>query len=94
MDLQSKTEKYPPYQVIESAEFAEQFARLVTDPQLRDDLQREFFSVLPIDHTKFPKVPDTKLQAITIVCSPPMTMFFTIKERVITLLEVHPYGES
>jgi hypothetical protein len=79
MDLQSKTEQFPPYQVIESAEFAEQFAKLVSDPRLRDDLQREFNSVLPLDPEQFPKVPGTSLRAVTIVCFPARTLFFTVK---------------
>jgi hypothetical protein len=90
MDLQGKTEEFPPYQVVESAAFTEQFSQLVSDPRLRDDLQREFYSVLPMDPEQFPKVPGTTLRAVTIVCFPALTLFFTIKDRVITLLEIHP----
>ena len=90
MDLQNKTEQFPPYQVIESAEFAEQFAKLVSDPRIRDDLQREFYSVLPMDPETFPQVPGTKLRAVTIVCFPALTLFFIVKDRIITLLEIHP----
>lgn len=90
MDLQSKVEAFPPYQVIESAEFAEQFTKLVPDPRLRDELQREFYSVLPLDPEQFPQVPGTKLRAVTIASFPALTLFFTIKDRIITLLEIHP----
>lgn len=90
MDLQSKTEQFPPYQVIESEEFAKQFLEIVSDPRIRDDLQREFYSVLPMDPEKFPKVPGTKLRAVTIACFPALTLFFVVKNRVITLLEIHP----
>ncbi len=90
MDLQSRTEQFPPYQIIESIAFTEQFSRLVSDPRLRDDLQREFYDVLPLDPEQFQKVPGTTLRAVTIACFPALTLFFTIKDRVITLLEIHP----
>lgn len=90
MDLQSKTEQFPPYQIVESAAFTEQFSKLVSDPRLRDDLHREFYSVLPMDPERFQKVPGTTLRAVTIACFPALTLFFTIKDRVITLLEIHP----
>lgn len=90
MDSQSRAEEYPHYQVIESPEFTEQFSRLVSDPRVRDELQNEFYNVLPIDPEKFQKVPGTKLRAVTIACFPALTLFFTIKDRVITLLEIHP----
>jgi hypothetical protein len=90
MDLQHKTEEFPPYQVIESAAFAEQFSKLVGDSLLRDELQAEFYSVLPQDPEHFQVVPGTKLHAVTIACFPALTLFFTIKDRVITLLEIHP----
>lgn len=90
MDLQHKTEEFPPYQVIESAAFAEQFSKLVGDPLLRDDLQAEFYNVLPQDPEQFQRVPGTKLRAVTIACFPALTLYFSIKDRVITLLEIHP----
>ena len=89
MDLQSRIEESPPYQVIESPEFADQFALLVTDARIRDLLQWEFFNVLPTDPEKFPQVPNSKLRAVTIGM-PGLTLFFTIENRVITLLEIHP----
>jgi hypothetical protein len=90
MDLQGKTEQFPPYQVVESAAFTEQSSILVSDPRLRDDLQREFYSVLPMDPEQFPKVPGTTLRAVTIVGFPALTLFFVIENRVIPLLEIHP----
>jgi hypothetical protein len=90
MDLQAKTEQFPPYQVIESAIFTEQFSKLVSDPRLRDELQREFYDVLPMDPEQFPKVQGTKLRAVTIACFSPLTLFFVIENRIITLLEIHP----
>lgn len=95
MDSQNKSEKFPPYQVIESHEFALQFAQLVNDAKLRDDLQREFYDVLPLDPERFQEIPGITVQgitlrAVTIECFPVLTLYFTIKDRVITLLEIHP----
>lgn len=92
MDLQSRIEEKPPYQIIESEEFKKQFDLLVPFPQLRDDLLLAFHSELPVDPEKFKIVPDTNLRAATVVCNPSLTLYFTIQGRTITLIEIHPFA--
>ena len=92
MDLQSRVDGKPPYQIIESDEFKQQFELLVPHPQLRDDILLAFHSELPVDPEKFEIVPSTNLRAATVVCNPPLTLYFTVQERVITLVEIHPFA--
>lgn len=89
MDLQSRAEAFPFYQIIESPLFASQFEQLVKDPKLRDEIQRAFFLDLPIRLDEFPTVPGTKIRFAIVNCSPPLTAYFTVKDRIVTLLEIH-----
>lgn len=91
MDLQSRTEQLPPYQIIESPEFEEQFSQLVQDPKLRDDLQRSFAWQLPVNPENFHRIPGTKLRFANIA-DPPLTLFFTVNNRKITLIDIQPFG--
>lgn len=90
MDLQSKAEQFPPYGIIASSEFAAMFAHLVSDPRIRDEIQRAFDSDLPVDPEKFEKIEGTSIRRAIINCSPPLRIFFTVKDRTITLLQIHP----
>ena len=93
MDSQSRVKRNPPYQVIESDEYAEQLGDLISDPKLRDELQQTFDLDLSRDPSIFQVVPGTKLRAVTLACAPPLTLFFSIdaRKRIIMLLEIHPY---
>jgi hypothetical protein len=93
MDLQSRTQREPPFQVVESEEYTEQFGDLVSDAKLRDELQQTFDLYLPCDPSIFHEVPGTMLQAVTLVCAPPLTLFFHVdwNKRIITLVELHPF---
>jgi hypothetical protein len=92
MDSQSKTQRNPPFQVIESEEYAEQLGELVADPRLRDDLQQTFDLDLSRNPSLFQIVPGTQLRAVTLACVTPLTLFFSVdwKKRIIILLEIHP----
>ena len=90
MDLQSRTESNPPYLIRESEEYAEQFRHLVPSARLRDEIQRVFYAELPADPEKFERIPGTRLRAVTVATTPPLTLYFTVENRVITLLEIHP----
>ena len=93
MDSQSSSQRHPPFHVIESEEYTEQFAQLISSPKLRDDLQQTFDLDLPLDPGLFQIVPGTKVSAVTLACTPPLTLYFTIdrKKRIITLLEIHEF---
>lgn len=91
MDLQNKTIKSPPYQIVESPEFAQQFAALVQDPKLRDELQRSFELQLPVDPEHFFCIPGTPLRFANIA-TPPLTLFFTVKDRRIVLIDIQPFA--
>ena len=90
MDLQHETESFPFYEITESHEFAEQFARLVSDPKVRDEIQFSFHSELPQDPDKFEKIEGTAVRRAIVNCFPPLRIFFTVSERRITLLQIHP----
>ena len=90
MDLQSREEAYPIYGIIESHEFSDMFERLVSDPRLRDQIKFAFESQLPLDPDKFERIEGTAVRRAMINCSPPLRLFFTVSERTITLLQIHP----
>lgn len=92
MDSQSRAEKAPPYQIIESDGFGKQFAALVPDAKIRDEILRGFYVELPINPDQFVTVPGTKLKAAKVLTSPPLTLFFYVKNRIITLIEIHPFA--
>jgi hypothetical protein len=90
MDSQSRAEEFPHYQLKETPEYEKQFEKLVRDPRVRDELQREFSLELPQNPERFYKIPGTKLRFAN-VGTPPLTVFFFVKNRVITLVEIHPF---
>ena len=90
MDYQSRSEQWKTYQLRETPEYEKQFEKLVPDPKLRDELQREFSIELPQDPDRFYKIPGTKLRFAN-VGTPPLTIFFLIHQRIITLIEIHPF---
>lgn len=94
MDLQSRAESSPFYEIVASSEFAEQFARLVSDQKTRDEIQFSFESELPLDPDKFEKIAGTRVRRAIINCFPPLRIFFSISERTITLLQIHPLLEE
>ena len=59
-------------------EYTAQFEYLVSDAKLRDELQQTFDLYLPCDPRVFQEVPGTMLQAVTLVCAPPLTLFFHV----------------
>jgi hypothetical protein len=92
MDLQNSGDESRPYQIIESPGFAHQLANLVPNERWRDDLIKAFYSELPTDPEKFERVPGTRLRAATVHCAPPLTLYFTIENRIIELIEIHPFS--
>ena len=90
MDLQSKTEQFPPYGIIASNEFQEMFSRLVGNSRIRDEIQAALEADLPVDPEKFEKIEGNRVRRAIINCSPPLRIFFTVKDRTIELLQIHP----
>jgi len=91
MDAQNKSEASPPYQIIEDPAFSSKFKSMVPDDRMRDELTRIFYAELPNDPGKFPTIPGVShinLKAVTIACFPPLTLFFTINERIIKLVDI------
>ena len=91
MDWQSSFDSDPPYCIVESPTFESQFTGLVNNPKLRDDLKNTFDLDLARNPSAFQRIPGTKLRAVTIACSPPLTVYFTVdkKNRRVTLQEIH-----
>jgi len=92
--IENRIEDEPPYQIIESKEFEEQFK--LVPPEWRDEVIAAFHSELPADPGKFELVPGTSLRAATvesIIGYPPLLLFFTVEGRVITLIEIHQLAE-
>ena len=94
MYLQSREEEYPIYGIIESHEFADMFERLVGDPRVRDQIKFAFESELPLDPDKFERIENTAVRRAIINCCPPLRLFFTVSERTITLLQIHPVAND
>jgi hypothetical protein len=88
---ENRTEDDPPYQIIESKEFEEQFK--FAPAQWRDEIISAFHSELPANPDKFELVPGTSLRTAMVNCSPPMLLFFTVEGRIITLVEIHQLAE-
>ena len=94
MDSQSRAEAFPFYEIAESHEFSDQFAELVREPKARDEIHFSFHSELPQDPDKFEKIEGTHVRRAIVNCSPPLRIFFSISERTITLLQIHPLVEE
>ncbi len=90
MDLQSRTEASPLYEIVESHEFSAMFMSLVPNARTRDEIHFSFHAELPLDPDKFEKIEGTAVRRANINCSPPLRLFFTVSERTITLLQIHP----
>lgn len=92
MDLRGRGGIAPPffYEIVQSEEFDAMFSDLVPNPQLRDEIQFAFHAELPLDPDKFEKIEGTSVRRAVIKCSPPLRIFFSVSERTITLLQIHP----
>jgi len=80
----------PGFSIIEEPFYTQNFARLVRDPVLRDDIQLIFERDVIRDPYIFEEISFTKYRAVTIACLPPLTIYFRIdaEDKIIYLSDV------
>lgn len=99
MTWQGNSPPNPPYQIVETDEFIEQVGDLLGSLQNWDEIKSTFDLDLardPLfskDPTVLNQIPGTDLYGITIRCFPPLTLFYTVNEKLqkLTLIEIHPF---
>lgn len=82
----------PRFSIIEEPNYTEEFAKLIRDPLLRDDIQLTFEREVVRNPYEFEEIPGTGLRAVTIPHIPLLTIVFSIDETesVIRLLAISP----
>lgn len=70
----------PRFSIIEEANYTVEFAKLVRDPILRDDIQDTFARDVIRNPYEFEEILGTRLRAVTIQHIPLLTIVFSIDE--------------
>jgi hypothetical protein len=86
------------YEIEETPEFLEQAKDLIGSVKQWDEIKETIDLELARDplFKKDPallnRIPGTDLHGITICCFPPLTLFYTVNDRLrkLTLIEIHP----
>jgi hypothetical protein len=99
MDSQEEHRKTSLYDIEETERFLEQVQGLIGSVKEWDDIKATIDCDLARDplFTKDPRllnrIPGTDLYGLTIKCYPPLTLFYTVNERLkkLTLVEIHRF---
>lgn len=71
----------PRFSIIEEPLYEKNFAKLIRDPVLRDDIQLIFERDVIRNPYVFEEISFTKYRALTIACFPPLTIYFMVDDE-------------